>query len=148
MRRACGCDAARRQDGSVAVWLLLIAPVLFAFAGLVLDGGRVLTLRQKAANIAEQAARAALDALDVPAFRASGGRVDVVDPVRARQAACAYVHAAHPGAACAVSISGGRVTVRVRVTTTTAVLAIVGINSLTATGEGTARAAIGISAEE
>ena len=56
-------DQADPERGSVAVWLLLIAPSLLAFAGLVLDGGRTISARQDAANLAEQAARTAVDQL-------------------------------------------------------------------------------------
>src|SRR4029453_15052872 len=59
----------RPDRGSTVIWLLLLTPTLFGFAGLVLDGGRVLTARQKAANIAEQAARVGVDTLDTSAYR-------------------------------------------------------------------------------
>lgn len=134
----------RPDRGATAIWLVLITPTLFGFAGLVLDGGRVLTARQKAANIAEQAARVGVDTLDIAAYRSSGGKVDVVDPAKARSAACAFVKVAHPGAGCSVQTSGNVVTVRVTVTTRTAVLGVVGVNSLTTTGMGIARPAVGI----
>ena len=133
--------------GSTAIWLLLLTPTLFGFAGLVLDGGRVLTARQKAANIAEQAARVGVDTLDITAYRDSAGTVDRVDPVRARSAACGFVAAAEPGSGCSVQTAGNQVTVRVTVTTPTAVLGVVGVGSLTTTGVGTARSAVGITGE-
>ncbi|MCI0687129.1 MAG: pilus assembly protein [Sporichthyaceae bacterium] len=133
--------------GSTAIWLVLITPVLFGFAGLVLDGGRVLAARQKAANIAEQAARVGVDTLDITAYRDSAGTVDVVDPSRARSAACSFVAVAEPGSGCSVQTSGNQVTVRVTVTTPTAVLGVIGVNSLTTTGMGAARSAVGITGE-
>ncbi|MCI0686315.1 MAG: pilus assembly protein TadG-related protein [Sporichthyaceae bacterium] len=138
----------RRADtGSVAVWLLFITPVLFAFAGLVLDGGRILTARQHAANIAEQAARAGMDALDVAQFRASGGTVDVIDPVAAEQVACGYVAAAAPTASCSIEVTGNQVSVTVSLSTSTAILAAVGADSITTTAVGVARPAVGITSE-
>lgn len=133
--------------GSTLIWLLLLTPTLFGFAGLVLDGGRVLAARQKAANIAEQAARVGVDTLDIAAYRDSGGTVDQVDPTRARSAACGFVAVARPGATCSAQTVGNRVTVRVTVTTPTAVLGVVGVGSLTTTGVGSARSAVGITGE-
>jgi Flp pilus assembly protein TadG len=137
----------RPDRGSTVIWLLLLTPTLFGFAGLVLDGGRVLTARQKAANIAEQAARVGVDTLDIAAYRDSAGTVDRVDPTRARSAACRFVAVARPGAHCVVQTAGNRVTVRVTVTTPTAVLGVVGVGSLTTTGVGSARSAVGITGE-
>lgn len=139
--------AAGREAGSVVVWLLFITPVLFAFGGLVLDGGRVLTARQKAANIAEQAARAGVDALDVDQFRASRGTVDVIDPAAARAVACAFVAASDSTATCAIEVVGNRVTVTVTIRTSTVILAAVGADSISTTAVGTARPAVGITSE-
>ena len=43
---------------------------LFALAGLVLDGGAALTAHGRAADVAQQAARAGADALDGASLRA------------------------------------------------------------------------------
>ena len=137
------------EQGAALVWLLLLAPVLFAFAGLVLDGGRSISARQDAANLSEQAARTAVDQLDVDS-RTSG--IDVqflqIDPAAARSAACGYVAAARPGASCSVRLTGdGQVRVQVDVTTPTAILGVIGVRQLHASGTGQARPAFGATQE-
>ena len=52
------CRAPNAGDaGAVTVILLLLSGAFLAFAGLVWDGGRAITARQHAADLAEQAAR-------------------------------------------------------------------------------------------
>jgi Flp pilus assembly protein TadG len=134
--------------GSALVWLLLLLPVLFAFAGLVLDGGRVITARQHAANLAEQAARQAVDQLDRGRFRETGNAVGAVDPPAAAAAACRYTASAAPGAGCTVTVdTDGQVRVAVTISTPTALLAAVGISRLTVTGTGQSRPAVGVTQE-
>lgn len=153
-RRATG-PARRRagqgdpEQGSVAVWLLLIAPTLFAFAGLVLDGGRTISARQDAANLAEQAARTAVDQLS-DGSRAAGvdSQFRQIDPGAARTAACSYVGSARPGASCSTTLTGdGQVQVSVRINTPTAILGVIGVRQLTASGSGQARPAFGATEE-
>lgn len=136
-----------RERGSALVWLLLIVPVLFAFGGLVLDGGRVITSRQTAANVAEQAARLAVDELNRDTFRGSG-QVGAVDLPAAQTAACGYSATAGPAASCSTTLTpDGQLRVEVTITTQTALLGAVGISSLTVRGSGTARPAIGANQE-
>ena len=130
------------------MWLLLLLPVLFAFGGLVLDGGRVITARQNAANIAEQAARQAVDELDQDTFRDTGNAVGAVDLPAAAAAACRYTATAAPGSRCATTLTAdGQVRVQVTTTTPTALLAAVGVAELTVTGTGQSRPAVGVTQE-
>ena len=136
------------ERGSALIWLLFLLPVLFAFAGLVLDGGRVVTARQNAANIAEQAARQAVDQLDRGRFRDTGNAVGAVDPPAAAAAACRYIASASPGSGCAVTVDAdGQVRVDVTITTPTALLAAVGVPRITVTGTGQSRPAVGVTQE-
>jgi hypothetical protein len=50
---------ARRERGAIGAFVAVMAPVVIALIGLVYDGGLALEGRQRALNIAEQAARAA-----------------------------------------------------------------------------------------
>lgn len=52
--------APARDRGSLSVVLMLITVVVFGGAALVVDGGRALTARRHAANVAEASARAAV----------------------------------------------------------------------------------------
>ena len=133
----------------MAVWVIVLAPVLFAFAGLVLDGGREISARQDAANLAEQAARAAVDQLDDDT---RGVAVDAafrqIDVGAARAAACGYVARAQPGAVCETTVTGdGQVRASVTIRTPTAILRIIGVRRLTASGSGQARPAFGATEE-
>ena len=134
----------RRDAGNASIILVLITPAIFGVAGLVIDGGRALNARQLAANQAEQAARAAVDAVDVDAIRSGAGIV--IDPLAARGAAERYLAAA--GGTGSVSVGPGSVTVTVTTTTSTAFLAVVGINRMSVTGTATARPARGTVTEE
>lgn len=139
--------------GAAAVLLLILTPALFALGGLVLDGGRQLSARQQAADLAEQAARAGADHLDLTALRADpaaqtsadGGPLDVS---AAKAAACRYVTTADPAATCSAAVvttpDGQRVTVRVRTTSRTVLLGLIGVNHLHTDATGSAVALTGI----
>lgn len=142
-RRRARCSDDR---GAAAVIVVLLTPVLFAAAGLVLDGGRAIAARQQAAGLAEQAARAGVDQLDVNALRDRG--LDAVDPAAARQAACAFVHAADPAAGCQATVNGPQVQVTVSTHTSTVLLPLLGINTLHARSQAAARPAVGVRTEQ
>jgi Flp pilus assembly protein TadG len=132
----------RDDAGAAAVILVVLAPVLFALAGLVLDGGRAIAARQQAADLAEQAARAGADSLDVNTLRATGQ--DTINPAAAQAAACRYVTVSEPGSGCTVAVSGGQVTVTVATSTPTVLLGLIGINTFHTTGWASADAITGI----
>lgn len=136
--------SSRSDAGNAAIVLVLITPALFGVAGLVVDGGRAINARQLAASQAEQAARAASDAVDVDAVRA--GTALVIAPLAAGAAAERYLSAA--GATGAVDVQAGTVTVTVSATTRTAFFAVLGIDQINVTAQATARPARGIVVEE
>ena len=132
-----------RDDAGVAsVVLVLLTGAFLALAGLVWDGGRAITAREQAANLAEQAARAGVQILDVNAARAAG--VDTIDTAGADAAACRYVHLTDATATCTATATAATVTVTVTTHTRTAVLGIVGLNSLTTHGHATAAPVRGV----
>jgi Flp pilus assembly protein TadG len=63
--------------GSVAVWLVIVAFAFIVLLTLVVDGGQVMNAKERAADIAEQAARATVGDIDVTALRGSAGRISV-----------------------------------------------------------------------
>lgn len=134
----------RGDAGNASIVLVLVTPALFGVAGLVVDGGRAINARQLAASQAEQAARAAADAVDVDALRAGTGIV--IDPVAARAAAERYLAAT--GSTGAVDVGPGTVTVTVSRSTRTAFLALIGMDKMHVTAEVTARPALGVVVEE
>jgi Flp pilus assembly protein TadG len=95
----------KRDRGEISVMLMVLVLLVFAGAALVVDGGRAMTARRHASNVAEAAARAGVStATPVAPF----------DPVEARRAALSY--AARAGVAAAdVSVVVGTDSVRVTV---------------------------------
>ena len=141
-----GRPPAAADAGAVTVILLLLAGAMLACAGLVWDGGRAITARQQAANLAEQAARTGADDLDVAALRERG--VNAIDVPRAIADACRYVRITAPDAQCTATATPQAVTVRLTMTTPTVLLGLVGLSTLTTHGSATAIAVRGVVASE
>ncbi|MDX6744537.1 Tad domain-containing protein [Actinocorallia sp. A-T 12471] len=64
--------AARRDRGTFSMFTVLFVPSVLLFAGLLLDGGLAIHARERALDIAEQAARAGADEIDVEVLRETG----------------------------------------------------------------------------
>ncbi|MFN2505450.1 MAG: TadE/TadG family type IV pilus assembly protein [Acidimicrobiales bacterium] len=121
----------RTERGSVTLLLVLIMPALFiGVAGLVFDGGQVVTARRQALNEAEQAARAGAQGVAIEEVR--GGGVQELDPARAQAAAEEYL--AQLGRDGDVEVDGDRVRVTVRITRTRQILPL-GPVTVSATAE-------------
>ncbi|MBF8186701.1 flp pilus-assembly TadE/G-like family protein [Nonomuraea sp. K274] len=56
----------------MSVFTVLFSVVVFLLAGLLVDGGAAINARLRAADVAEQAARAGADQIDVDHLRATG----------------------------------------------------------------------------
>jgi len=126
----------REERGAATAFFLMLVVVLFACAGLVFDGGSALNARMKLADVAEQAARAGADRIDVEALRNQG--VLEIDTQAARQAASDWMRAAgYPGADVEVD-DQGRVSVSGKTTVGTQILGLVGISKFTVQATATA----------
>jgi len=79
------------EEGSVTGMLVVVMVVVLAFAGLALDGTRLLLARRDLQALADSAALAGASSIDERRFRESGGSVVVLDPTGARFAAAAVV---------------------------------------------------------
>lgn len=123
-----------RGGGAVSVPMAVMLLALLAVIGLGVDGVRAAQGLARADAIAEEAARAAGQALDPRALHSG----DIaLDPARAVEAAQAYLAAA--GTDGTVTVAGPRrVRVHVRITRPTVLLGLVGRPSITS--EGTAEA--------
>lgn len=134
------------ERGSVAVFVVFFALVALALASLLVDVGSAVNAQQRAADLAEQAARAAANAISVTGLRS--GTV-VIDQTRACADALslirAYVRTSRIDAAmtgpCTYP-SPRRVTVSVSVTTSPLISAFFG--SFTMRAHETACAEFGI----
>ena len=74
-----------RDRGSVSLWVVIFAFVTLALLILIVDGGQVIVAKSRAADIAEQAARAAADDINPAALRngdvtIAAGACDVAGP--------------------------------------------------------------------
>lgn len=139
-RFECRLDCAGEQ-GSIALYFAIITVAAFAMLGLVVDGGQAFASRERAADLATQAARSAADALIPDSVR--GLPTDLqADPAAARTAANNLVSAA--GAHLnSISISGDQVSVSVTVHRPTAILSAVGLDEISQTASATATAVYG-----
>ncbi len=139
------------QTGSVSVLVAVLCLAMLLMAGLVVDGGRQLIAYRRAANDAEQAARAGAAALNPAALR--GGSY-TLDPAAATAAAGRYLSAAAAGqnglqiTGSRVTVTGNTVTVQLTLRRTTTFLAVLGVTGLTATGRGRARLVHGVVRED
>jgi Flp pilus assembly protein TadG len=60
----------RGDRGSVSIWVVIFAFITMILLTLVVDGGQVMIAKSRAADIAEQAARAAADDIEPATLRA------------------------------------------------------------------------------
>lgn len=124
------------ERGSVTVVMPILAVGMLAMAGLVVDGGAALAARGRAADVAQQAARAGADALAPGSLRSGDPDALVVDPA-AGVAAAGRVLAAS-GVVGQTSVTGDEVTVTTTITRPTAMLSAVGLDSVAGRASATA----------
>ena len=131
----------RGDGGSIGLYFAIIALAAFAVLGLVVDGGQAFASRERAADVATQAARAAAAALTPDSLR--GAPTDLQpDPTAARAAANRLVSDA--GAELNdLTIAGNRVSVTVTVHRRTAILSAFGLDEISQTATATATAIYG-----
>ena len=128
------------ERGQVTLFVVLATAASLVLAALVLDGGYVLAARLRAIDHANGAARAGVQALAPAAYRA-GARV-ALDPEAAVTAAQGFLASAgHRGA---VAVEGDEVVVELAFDQPMALLGVIGIDEITVTGRGRARAVDGV----
>lgn len=130
----------RGDEGQVTAFVVVFTVALLFVAGLVIDGGAVLTTKRQAVNEAEQAARAGAQALAVESLRATGAQT--LDPQRAAAAARTYLD--RIGRDGTVSVTGDQVSVTVEVPRRLVILGIGGLAEVTVTGQAEARNVRGV----
>lgn len=138
------------ERGSVAVFTAVFAFAVIFLVALLVDGGSVLSARERAADIAEQAARAAATDLNLAGLRGAAGAV-TIDWVTAcgvaQQAIDAYskgfnAHTTAQMTACTAGADPRTAIITVQVTTTPLIPAL-GFGSVTVTATQSATAACG-----
>ncbi len=124
----------RGERGSASVLILGLSIAVLIGVGFAVDGTRKGQAYSQATSIAEEAARAGGQALQVRAL-AAGGNADV-DPQLAVAEAQRYLAAS--GASGTALWIGGRLVVETTITRSTVFLGSIGIPEFTAHGRGTA----------
>lgn len=125
-----------RDEGYVSVMVAGVVLAVMAAIGLVVDGSIALAAHRTANNEAEQAARAAAQAIDLTSYTDGQGQGQPrIDPAAARAAAAAYLQGT--GDPYTVEITGpSQITVTVTVVRPTRLLSMVGVQTITAVGVG------------
>jgi Flp pilus assembly protein TadG len=122
------------ERGSISLFLAVLVPGLLLVIGLAVDGGAKVAATQHANAVADEAARAGGQALDVAAALSGSVRVD---PVAAVAAAQDYLDRTAVQGTVTV-VDGDTLQVTTTVTEPTTFLGLIGIASFTVEGFGTA----------
>src|SRR5262245_61587366 len=148
-RRAPGRRADRAQRGAATTsFLLCMVPVFVLLLGMAFDFSQAYTADTRAVNVAEQAARAGAQELDLDAVRQSG--VYQLDAGAAVDSAVRFLDAAgYTGSAAVSTDLNGRQIVEVSTTwsSPTAFLGLINIPSFDGTAKASARIAVGVDTE-
>ncbi|GAA1455564.1 pilus assembly protein TadG-related protein [Nocardiopsis tropica] len=128
----------RDDRGQLTLFFAIGVVGLLLVAGLVLDGGAQIRAAQRAQAVAEEAARAGAQAVDVDALMR--GRATRLNPHQARMAAHTYLNTS--GATGTVTAGVETVSVEVTLSEPTLFLSLIGITELSASGSATARLAL------
>ena len=137
-------DLARpAQPGQAIIWAAVMLPLFLTTVGLAADGGLVFASRRELQNVADSAARAGAQQIDVQAYRESRGRSVVLDEAAARRVAIEY---ASQGADLdiRVDVETQRVRVQVSRDTPTSFTRLVGIETVGITASANAEVRHGI----
>ncbi len=132
------------ERGSLSLFAVVIAVALLIVVGLVVDGGGKIAALQRADGAAREAARAAGQAIDVPA--AVHGERPAVDAQAAAQAARDYLVAARVQGS--VSVSGTVITVTTQADYRPVFLSLIGLGDQSVTGRAEARPARAVDGAE
>jgi len=136
----------RGDRGTLSLFVVLFTPVVVLLAGLLVDGGIAINARERAADVAQQAARAGVNDLNVAALRS--GRIELA------QGACTVATAfvgkytgigATSGPCTFVTVNGHPgIRVYAKVTVHSQFLGLIGIGTFTQTSYGEATPVCGI----
>lgn len=121
------------EAGSITALVVFMCLALVVVCGVVFDAGGALGDRERAADIAEQAARAGADQL----LPSAGGQAPIINQAAARTTALRFLGQA--GVSGDVVTAADHVTVTVDIRHETTLLQVAGISDLSIHGTATAR---------
>jgi hypothetical protein len=133
-RRAPLCVRLRGDAGVASVWMLFTGFIAILIAAVVFAGGVVFGARTHGYDLAQQAARAGAQHLDIVTYRSSG--LLRLDPAQAATAAKRFLAAA--GATGTVTVTTARITVTATSRQPTPMLRPFGVAAVTITATATA----------
>jgi Flp pilus assembly protein TadG len=147
MRRKSGRNL-RDDRGTLSLFVVMLVPAVVLMAGLLVDGGIAINAKERAADVAQQAARAGANDLDVADLRQG----DVQLAPGACDVAMAFVPKYQGigavGNSCNVMPGNLQVapviTVSAKVTVHSQILGLIGLGTFTETGTGSASPVCGI----
>ena len=132
------------QRGQAVIWTAVMLPLFLATVGLAVDGGLVFAGRRELQNVADSAARAGAQQIDVRAYRESRGRSVVLDEPEAKRIAAEYGTSQGSDLKVRVDVEPRRVRVVVARDTPTSFTRLVGIDEVRLTASATAEIRHGI----
>ena len=124
--------------------VLLVVPAVLTAGGLAVDAGQVFVARREAQGIADAAARAGAESLDLVALRTQPGAPAQLDPQAARAAAANYVAIQQAGYTAQVDADTRHAIVRVTRTITLSFMRLAGFSSVRVDAASTAEPRSGI----
>lgn len=126
------------QGGQLSILVLGLAMLLFAVAGVAVDGTRAFLLRRTLQNAADGSALAGAGEVDVDAYFRTEGNEVVLDPVAARRTALEWLGHRGLDARAAVASDMGGVRVLLKGSIDTSFLAVLGMQKIEVAAEATA----------
>lgn len=133
-----------RESGQTTAFVVIITVTLVLCAGLVFDGGRVVSARIRLMGIADEAARAGAQQLDLEVYRRTGHVR--LDSSRAGLAARRFLAASSVSGT--VAVSGDRVHVMAVAPVPMRLLSVAGLGQLSVHATGDAHPVRGIDQPE
>jgi Flp pilus assembly protein TadG len=128
----------RDERGSISVWAVLIVAVFTLVVGISVDLVGQIAAKERATDVAAQAARVAGEQADANTLMAGTGTV-AVSPQRARQTALACIAGAGMSGTVTIEAGGTQLAITATATYRPIFLTSIGIGHLTVTGTSTAR---------
>lgn len=120
----------RSEQGQLAVMVIGMALVVFAVAGIAVDGTRAFLYRRSLQNAADGAATAAAAQIDDASYYSGGGGAAVVDPDAAEAVAIDALARRGLDAIPAIRVRGDEVAIVLRGEIRTTFLGLIGVRSL------------------
>ena len=137
-------DRQTSEDGQILVLTVVVALALLAILGLVADGGLVLARHRELQGVADAAARVGAAQLDEASYRASNGRIAILDPTHAQAAAGRYLRTVRFSGQVNIAASPTQVTIGLSEVVRPIIFSSVGIGPIRLAVHAVARPRTGI----